>query len=89
MWRVIAGLRLIVCPSPPPHPTPPLTHPPSNPPSARTSSLPPLRVQAAEGRACVVVVNKWDTVKTKTDRTMKDYEDNVRAEVRRNIEFGQ
>ncbi|GAB4813056.1 hypothetical protein N2152v2_000102 [Parachlorella kessleri] len=37
---------------------------------------------AAEGRACVVVVNKWDTVKVKTDRSIKEYEDNVRAELR-------
>lgn len=36
---------------------------------------------AAEGRACVVVVNKWDKV-PKTDHTLADFEANVRAELR-------
>ena len=37
---------------------------------------------AAEGRACVVVVNKWDKVPDKGDRTLSDFEANVRAELR-------
>jgi len=37
---------------------------------------------AAEGRACVVVVNKWDKVTDKGDRTLSDFEANVRAELR-------
>ncbi len=37
---------------------------------------------AAEGRACVVVVNKWDQVPDKGDRTLSDFEANVRAELR-------
>ena len=36
---------------------------------------------AAEGRACVVVVNKWDKI-PKTDHTLADFEANVRAELR-------
>jgi GTP-binding protein len=37
---------------------------------------------AAEGRACVVVVNKWDKVPDKGDRTLSEFEANVRAELR-------
>jgi GTPase len=37
---------------------------------------------AAEGRACVIVVNKWDLVPKKTDTTIIDFEANVRAELR-------
>lgn len=37
--------------------------------------------QAAEGRACVIAVNKWDTVPVKTDKTLADYEADVRAQV--------
>jgi GTP-binding protein len=37
---------------------------------------------AAEGRACVVVVNKWDKIPAKTDHTLSDFEANVRAELR-------
>ena len=37
---------------------------------------------AAEGRACVVVVNTWDKVPDKGDRTLSDFEANVRAELR-------
>lgn len=51
-------------------------HPAGGPPSCRTS------VQAAEGRACVIAVNKWDTVPVKTDKTLADYEADVRAQVR-------
>lgn len=49
---------------------------------SRAHPSPALPVQAAEGRACVVVVNKWDTIQAKTDKTLKDFEENVRAEVR-------
>jgi len=38
-------------------------------------------LQAAEGRACVIAVNKWDTVPVKTDKTLADYEADVRAQV--------
>lgn len=38
-------------------------------------------MQAAEGRACVIAVNKWDTVPVKTDKTLADYEADVRAQV--------
>ncbi|KAL4446309.1 hypothetical protein ABPG77_003116 [Micractinium sp. CCAP 211/92] len=37
---------------------------------------------AAEGRACVIAVNKWDTVPIKTDKTLADYEADVRAQLR-------
>lgn len=37
---------------------------------------------AAEGRACVVVVNKWDLVPNKTDTTLADFELEVRAQLR-------
>ncbi|KAL4423769.1 hypothetical protein ABPG75_001070 [Micractinium tetrahymenae] len=37
---------------------------------------------AAEGRACVIAVNKWDTVPVKTDKTLADYEADVRAQLR-------
>lgn len=37
---------------------------------------------AAEGRGCVVVVNKWDAVPDKTNTTLADYEANVRAQLR-------
>jgi len=37
---------------------------------------------AAEGRACVVVVNKWDLVPDKTDTTLADFELEVRAQLR-------
>lgn len=40
------------------------------------------RAQAAEGRACVIAVNKWDTVAVKTDKTLADYEADVRAQAR-------
>ena len=43
--------------------------------------LSPLRLQAAEGRACVIAVNKWDTIAVKTDKTLADYEADVRAQV--------
>lgn len=36
---------------------------------------------ALEGRACVVVVNKWDKI-PKTDTSLADFEANVRAELR-------
>jgi predicted GTPase len=38
-------------------------------------------MQAAEGRACVIAVNKWDTIALKTDKTLADYEADVRAQV--------
>lgn len=44
--------------------------------------LVPCAFQAAEGRACVIAVNKWDTVPVKTDKTLADYEADVRAQVR-------
>ena len=37
---------------------------------------------AAEGRACCVVVNKWDLLPDKNDTSVVDYEANARAEVR-------
>lgn len=37
---------------------------------------------AAEGRACVIAVNKWDTIAVKTDKTLSDYEADVRAQLR-------
>ncbi|PSC70640.1 GTPase Der [Micractinium conductrix] len=37
---------------------------------------------AAEGRACVIAVNKWDTIAVKTDKTLADYEADVRAQLR-------
>lgn len=37
---------------------------------------------AAEGRACVVVVNKWDAIPAKTETTLSDYEANVRSQLR-------
>ncbi|PRW61158.1 GTPase Der [Chlorella sorokiniana] len=37
---------------------------------------------AAEGRACVIAVNKWDTIPVKTDKTLADYEADVRAQLR-------
>lgn len=37
---------------------------------------------AAEGRACVVVVNKWDAIPAKTEATLSDYEANVRSQLR-------
>ena len=37
---------------------------------------------AAEGRACVVAVNKWDLVPGKTTNTLADFEANVRAQLR-------
>lgn len=33
----------------------------------------------------MVVVNKWDTIQAKTDKSLREYEDNVRAEVRRGV----
>ena len=42
----------------------------------------PICPQAAEGRACVIAVNKWDTIAVKTDKTLADYEADVRAQVR-------
>ncbi len=35
-----------------------------------------------EGRACVIVVNKWDTVPEKTDKTMRDYDEQARLRLR-------
>ncbi len=37
---------------------------------------------AAEGRACVIAVNKWDLVPDKTNSTLADFEANVRAQLR-------
>ena len=37
--------------------------------------------QAVEGRACVICVNKWDTVVERTDKALADYEADVRAQV--------
>jgi GTPase len=37
---------------------------------------------AAEGRACVIAVNKWDAIAGKTATTLAEYEANVRAELR-------
>lgn len=37
---------------------------------------------AAEGRACVVVVNKWDCIKDKSNRTMEEYRTDVLASLR-------
>ena len=42
---------------------------------------PATHAQAAQGKACVVVVNKWDTIPSKTGTTLADYEANVRAQV--------
>jgi hypothetical protein len=39
-------------------------------------------LQAAEGRACVIAVNKWDTVPVRNDKTLADYEADVRSQVR-------
>lgn len=36
---------------------------------------------AAEGRACVIVVNKWDAVAGKGAASLAEFETNVRAEV--------
>ena len=46
-----------------------------------TFKLLAFHVQAAEGRACVIAVNKWDTIPVKTDKTLADYEADVRAQV--------
>ncbi|KAG7673963.1 hypothetical protein Ndes2526B_g02561 [Nannochloris sp. 'desiccata'] len=37
---------------------------------------------AAEGRACVIAVNKWDLVPDKNNSTLADFEANVRAQLR-------
>lgn len=37
---------------------------------------------AEQGRACVVVVNKWDAVPAKTGTTLADFELNVRSQLR-------
>lgn len=37
---------------------------------------------AAEGRACVVAVNKWDAIPMKENNTLSDFEANVRAQLR-------
>ncbi len=37
---------------------------------------------ANEGRACVIVVNKWDAVKGKDSNTMVEYEKEVLAQLR-------
>lgn len=37
---------------------------------------------AAEGRACVVVVNKWDAIPNKSDTTLADFELEVRSQLR-------
>ena len=37
---------------------------------------------AAEGRACVVVVNKWDAVADKQTNTLRDFEEDLRAQLR-------
>lgn len=37
---------------------------------------------AAEGRACVVVVNKWDIVPDKETNTLRDFEEDLRAQLR-------
>jgi GTP-binding protein len=37
---------------------------------------------AAEGRACVIAVNKWDLVPDKNNSTLSDFEANVRAQLR-------
>lgn len=39
-------------------------------------------MQANEGRACVVVVNKWDLIPNKVDSTLSDFETNVRSQLR-------
>eukprot|EP00898_Chlorokybus_atmophyticus_P008828 jgi/Chlat1/8947/Chrsp94S08254 len=36
----------------------------------------------AEGRACIIVVNKWDTVPEKTSKTQKEYEQDLRVKLR-------
>lgn len=37
---------------------------------------------AAEGKACVVVVNKWDTVPNKETNTLKTWEEAIRDRLR-------
>lgn len=37
---------------------------------------------AAEGRACVIVVNKWDCIKDKSNKTMEEYRTDVLASMR-------
>lgn len=37
---------------------------------------------AAEGKACVIVVNKWDAVRGKDSNTMVEYEKEVLAQLR-------
>ena len=37
---------------------------------------------AAEGRACVVVVNKWDAVPNKETNTLRDFEADLKAQLR-------
>jgi len=37
---------------------------------------------AAEGRACVVIVNKWDAVPNKETNTLRDFEADLKAQLR-------
>lgn len=50
----------------------------------RVDQCPPrlAEIIAAEGKACVLVINKWDAVRDKQTSTLNEYKDDVLAQLR-------